>query len=36
MSNRAVVTFAPSVFERDDLFILTLLDNFSGHFRAGD
>src|SRR5438270_6100826 len=30
MSNRPVVTFAPSVFERDDLFVLTLLDNFRG------
>ena len=36
MSNRAVITFAPSVLERDDLFVLTLLDNFGRDFRAGD
>src|SRR5256885_2733510 len=36
MSNRAVITFAPFVFERDDFFVLPLLDNFGRHFRAGD
>ena len=36
MSNRAVVTFTASVFERDHLFVLTLLDNLRRHLRAGD
>src|SRR5437868_13471728 len=36
MSNRAVITFAPPVFKRDDLFVFALLDNLSRHFRAGD
>src|ERR1700736_1212519 len=36
MPNRAVVSFAPSVLERDDLFVLTLLDNFSRHLRTRD
>ena|SRR5437764_458772 len=28
MSNRPVVTFSPSVFERDDFLVLTLFNNF--------
>ena len=36
MSNRPVVTFAASVFERDHLFVLTLLDNLRRDFRAGN
>src|SRR5205085_2894904 len=28
MTDRAVITFAPPIFERDDLFILALLDDF--------
>jgi len=36
MPDRTVITFAPLVFERDDLFIFALLQHFSGHFRAGN
>jgi len=36
MANGAVITFAPSVFERDDLFVLPLLNNFGGYLRAGN
>ena len=36
MADRAVITFAPLVFERDDFFVLALFDNFSGDFCPGD
>jgi hypothetical protein len=34
MSNGPVIAFAPSVFERDDLLVLALLDHFRGHLCA--
>ena len=34
MSDRPVITFAASIFEGDDLFVLTLLDHFGGDFSA--
>jgi len=36
VADRAVITFAPPVFERDDLLVLALFDNFGGHFCSGD
>jgi len=36
MTDSSVITFAPFVFKRDDFFVIALLYNFSGHFRAGD
>src|SRR5450432_3054473 len=36
MSNRAVITFAAAIFERNDLLVLALLDYFTGHSRAFD
>src|ERR1700720_2013494 len=36
MSNRAVITFAPFVLERDNFFVLPLLDDFGRHFSAGN
>src|SRR5207302_9549466 len=36
MSDRAVIAFAPFVFEGNDLFVLPLLNDFGGDFRAGD
>lgn len=36
MTNGAVITFAPPVFERDDLLVFALLDNFGSHFRPGN
>ena len=32
MADRAVITFSPSKFVGDDLFIFALLDHFRGHF----
>ena len=34
MSDGAVITFAAPEFERDDLFVFALLDNFGRHLRA--
>src|SRR5438105_4740555 len=34
MADGAVITFAPSVFERDDFFVFALLDDFSGDLPA--
>ncbi len=36
MSNGAVITFAPLVFERDHFFIFALLDHFGRNFCAGN
>jgi hypothetical protein len=36
MPNRAVVTFASLILERDDLFVLTLFENFSSDLCSGD
>lgn len=36
MTNRAVVAFAPPIFECDNLFSLKLLDDLAGNLRAGD
>ena len=34
MSDGAMITFAPFIFERDDFLVLTLLDDFGGDFRT--
>jgi len=34
MADGAVITFATSVFERDDFFVFALLDHFARHFAA--
>src|SRR5919106_2592363 len=36
MADRAVITFAPPVLERDDFLVLALFDNFSSHLCSGD
>src|SRR5437879_3920585 len=36
MSDRAVITFAAAIFERDDLLVLALLDHFASNGRAFD
>src|SRR5438067_5449343 len=36
MSNRAVIALTPPVLERDDFFILPLLDHFGGYLCSGD
>ena len=36
MPNGAVITFTALVLERDHLFVLALLENFSRHFCSGD
>src|ERR671918_1260247 len=36
MADRAVITFAPPVFERDDFLVLALFENFSSHLCSGD
>src|SRR5438477_267680 len=36
MSDRAVIAFAPFVFEGNDLFVLPLLNDFGGDLCAGD
>jgi hypothetical protein len=36
VADRAVITFAPSVFERDDLLVLALFENFRGHSCSRD
>jgi hypothetical protein len=36
MPNRAVIPFAPFIFERDYFFVLALFQNFSSHLRPGD
>src|SRR2546423_10243312 len=36
MAHRAVITFSPAIFERDDLFVLALLDDFAGDGRPFD
>ncbi len=36
MPNRAVISFAPLILERDDLFVLPLFQNFSSDLRPGD
>jgi hypothetical protein len=36
MPNRAVITFAPLIFERDHLLVLALLQNFSSDLRPGN
>src|SRR4029077_971702 len=36
MPNCAVITFPPLELERDNLLVLALFDNFSGHFCSGD
>ena len=36
MANRAVITLAPFVLERDDLLVLALFENFSSHLCSGD
>jgi len=33
MTNGAVISFAPAIFESDDLLILALLDYFTGYLR---
>ena len=36
MADRAVITFAPLVFERDEFLVLALFQNFSSHLCPGD
>ena len=36
VADRAVITFAPPVFERDDFLVLALFENFSRHLCSGD
>src|ERR1700758_1400616 len=36
MPNCAVITFPPPELERDNLLVLALFENFSGHFCSGD
>jgi hypothetical protein len=36
MANRAVITFAPLVFECDDFLVLALFQNFRSHLRPRD
>ena len=36
MPNRAVIPFAPPIFERDDFFVFALFQNFSRDLRPGD
>src|SRR5437899_5399719 len=36
MPNRAVIPFAPPIFERDDFLVLALFQNFSSDLRPGD
>jgi hypothetical protein len=36
VADRAVITFAPLVFERDNFLVLALFDNFSSHLCSGD
>src|SRR5262245_51558197 len=36
MTNRAVITFAPAIFESDDLFSLALFNHFAGDLCARD
>ena len=36
VSDRAVITLAPLVFESDDFFVLALFKNFSGHLCSRD
>ena len=36
MPNRAVISFAPLILERDDLFVLALFQNFSSDLRPGN
>src|SRR5438067_1181511 len=36
VSHRAVITFPAPIFERDDLFVFTLLKDFTRHRRAFD
>src|SRR5947199_10816880 len=36
VADRAVITFAPLVFERDDFLVLTLFENFRGHLCSRD
>src|SRR5260221_9583025 len=36
MSNGAVVTFAPSIFERDHLFVFKLVQDLAGNFGSLD
>ena len=36
VADRAVITFAALVFERDNFLVLALVENFGSHFRPGD
>jgi hypothetical protein len=36
MPDRAVIAFAPFVFERDHLFVFALLEDFGGNFGTGN
>src|SRR5258708_27325354 len=36
VADRAVITFAPLIFECDNFLVLALFDNFSSHLCSGD